>query len=109
MPPAYSASDSCVRLPTKTDVPAEDVLHFIDPSRDSIPSLALAYRIPQNALRRKNNLFADHLIAARKTILIPGDLYKGGISLSPKPLESEEDQIKKTKVRKWMVTTKIAE
>ena len=65
--------------------------------------------MPQDALRRKNNLFADHLLAARKTILIPGDIYKGGVSLSPEPIESEEEELRKSKIRKWMVTTKNAE
>lgn len=92
-----------------TEPPAEDVLHFLDPSKDSILSLSLRYGVPQDALKRKNNLFADHLLAARRTILIPGDFYKDGVSLSPEPLEDEEEEIRKTKVRRWMVACKVAE
>lgn len=92
-----------------SDQPAEDVLHFLDRTRDSIPSLALRYGVPQDALRQKNRLWADHLLAARKVILIPGEYYKGGVSLSPQPLESEEEEIRKGKVRTWMVTCKVAE
>jgi len=85
------------------------VLHFLDPSQDTIASLSLRYGVPQNGLRRKNGLFADHLLAARRTVLIPGEFYKGGVSLSPEPIEDEEEEIRKTKVRRWMVACKVAE
>lgn len=88
--------------------PAEDVLHFVAPE-DSMRSLALAYDVPIAALRKTNNIYSDHLIQARKTLLIPGEYYKGGVSLSPRPLESEEEEIKKNKVRRWMVACKVAE
>jgi hypothetical protein len=41
--------------------------------------------------------------------LIPREYYKGGISLSPCPLEGEEEEARKGKVRKWMVACKVAE
>ncbi len=85
------------------------MLHFLDPSQDTIASLSLRYGVPQNVLRRKNGLFADHLLAARRTFLIPGEFYKGGVSLSPEPIEDEEEEIRKTKVRRWMVACKVVE
>lgn len=88
---------------------AEDVLHFLNPATDSVPSLSLRYGVPQSALRKMNGLFANHLLAARRTILIPGEFYKGGVSLSPKPIEGEEEEIRKSKVRRWMVACKVAE
>jgi hypothetical protein len=88
---------------------APDVLHFVDQNNDSVRSLSLRYGVPADALRRTNNLFADHLLAARRTILIPGEYYKGGVSLSPRPLEGEEEEIKKTKLRKFMVKCKVSE
>ena len=88
---------------------APDVLHFVDQNNDSIASLSLAYGVPPDALRRANKMFADHLLAARRTVLIPGEYYKGGVSLSPRPLEGEEEEIKKTKLRKFMVGCKVAE
>jgi hypothetical protein len=88
--------------------PADDVLHFVAPE-DSMRSLALAYDVPIAALRKTNNIYSDHLVHARKTLLIPGEFYKGGVSLSPRPLESEEEEIKKNKVRRWMVACKVAE
>ena len=112
-PPAYSALN--VPTPSKekpqssSDSPTEDVLHFLDPSQDSILSLSLRYGVPQDALKRKNGLFADHLLAARRTILIPGEFYKGGVSLSPEPMESEEEEIRKAKIRRWMVACKVSE
>lgn len=84
-------------------------MHFLDPAQDTISSLSLRYGVPQDALRRTNGLFADHLLAARRTILIPGRFYKGGVSLSPQPIGGEEEEIRKSKVRRWMVTCKVAE
>ena len=91
------------------DQPVEDVLHFLDPTIDNIPSLSLRYGVPQSALRKANGLYANHLLAARRTVLIPGEYYKGGVSLSPKPVEGEEEEIRKGKVRRWMVACKVAE
>jgi hypothetical protein len=71
--------------------------------------LSLAYNVPIDVLRRTNNVFADHLIQGRKTVLIPGEFYKGGVSLSPQPLEGEEEEAKKNKLRRWMVACKVAE
>ncbi|KAL8773296.1 MAG: hypothetical protein Q9209_001690 [Squamulea sp. 1 TL-2023] len=112
-PPAYSSSDDQQRILGKSgqsgaDV-AEDVLHFLDPACDTISSLALRYAVPPNALRIKNNVYADHLLAARKTILIPGEFYKGGVSLSPQPIDGEEEEIRKSKIRRWMVTCKVSD
>lgn len=109
--PPYSAHNSLRPSPEKpadTDN-APDVLHFVDQNNDSIASLSLAYGVPSEALRRTNKMFADHLLAARRTILIPGEYYKSGVSLSPRPLEGEEEEIKKTKLRKFMVGCKVAE
>ncbi len=72
-------------------------------------SIALRYRVPLQALRRANNLYADHLLAARRTIVVPGEYYKGGVSLSPTPLEGEEEELRKAKIRRWMVACKVAE
>ena len=88
--------------------PAPDVLHFLSPD-DTLQSLSLAYGTPLPVLRSINNLFADHLLAARRTILIPGQYYKGGVSLSPRPVEGEEEELRRGKVRKWMVSCKVAE
>lgn len=87
---------------------AQDVLHFLTPD-DTLRSLALAYKVPLSALRRTNNIFADPLLQARRTILIPGEFYKGGQSLSPRPIEGEEEELKKSKIRRWMVACKVAE
>lgn len=112
-PPAYSASDDqqdSFKKESQNGVDAaDDVLHFLDPAQDTISSLALRYAVPPSALRTKNNLYADHLLAARKAILIPGEFYKGGVSLSPQPIDGEEEEIRKSKIRRWMVTCKVSE
>lgn len=130
-PPAYNSLDQRIPPPVETrqhdELPAyverapvqqlsekqpfedaPDVLHFVTPN-DSLQSLSLAYDVPINALRRTNNIFSDNLVQARKTVLIPGEHYKGGVSLSPQPLEGEEEEAKKNKVRRWMVACKVAE
>ena len=111
-PPSYSSL--CLRAQTPPKIGlgadhAEDVLHFIDPTQDTVPSLSLRYGVPHEALKRMNGLFADHLLAARRTVLIPGEFYKGGVSLSPRPVEGEEEETRKAKVRRWMVACKVAE
>ncbi|KAF2274667.1 uncharacterized protein EI97DRAFT_434904 [Westerdykella ornata] len=109
--PPYSAH-AYVQVPNeKSKVASEeapDVLHFVDPN-DSITSLSLRYGVPAHALRSTNNLYADHLLAARRTVLIPGAYYKGGVSLSPRPVEGEEEEIRKGKVRRFMTGCKVAE
>lgn len=110
-PPAYSSDGRHTVTDEKKAPPEEqapDVLHFLTPN-DSMQSLALAYNVPINALRKTNNCYSDHLVQGRRTILIPGEHYKGGVSLSPQPVEGEEEEIKRTKVRKWMVKCKVAE
>jgi hypothetical protein len=110
--PPYSANNTLEIAPEKSNAIVEntpDVLHFVDPNNDTISSLSLRYGVPADALRRKNKMYADHLLAARRTIMIPGEFYKGGVSLSPRPLEGEEEEMKKTKLRKFMVNCKVSE
>ncbi|PNS17286.1 hypothetical protein CAC42_6969 [Sphaceloma murrayae] len=108
-PPAYSEHTSTHTYSEKGYLqPAEDVLHFVTPD-DSLQSLSLAYSVPINALRKTNNIFADHLLRGRKTVLIPGEYYKGGVSLSPQPLESPEEELKKSKIRRFMMVCKVPE
>ncbi|KAK1827930.1 thiamine biosynthetic bifunctional enzyme [Podospora conica] len=83
----------------------EDTLHFLDHANDSVTSLSLRYGVPAEVLRRTNNLAADHLLAARRTILIPG----GGVSLSPRPVEGEAEEARKAKIRRFMVACKVSE
>ena len=108
--PPYSAHAASSRSsrPEKAEEPAEDVLHFLKPD-DSMHALSLAYGVPIEALRRTNNVFSDHLLHARKTVLIPGEFYKDGVSLSPEPVEGEEEEARKNKVRRWMVACKVSE
>ena len=111
-PPAYdghiNSGQSALTGPKSCPV-AEDVLHFVNPDLDSISSLSLKYGVPGDILKRKNDLFADHLLAARRCILIPGEYYAGGISLSPQPVEGEEEDLRKSKIRRWMMACKVAE
>ena len=111
-PPPYSEHAHLTitgKSEAKNAETSPDVLHFVDPNNDSVNSLSLRYGVPVEILRRTNGLFADHLIAARRAILIPGEYYKGGVSLSPRPLEGEEEEIRKSKVRRFMVACKVVE
>jgi hypothetical protein len=88
--------------------PAPDVLHFVHPD-ETLASISLAYGVPLPALRRTNRLFADNLLAARRAILIPGEYYRGGVSLSPRPVVGEEEELRRSKIRRWMVSCKVVE
>jgi hypothetical protein len=89
--------------------PADDVLHFLNHSTDSVLSLSLQYNVPIVALRRANGITSDHLLHARRTVVIPGEFYRGGVSLSPRPVEGEEEEARKGKIRRWMVACKVVE
>lgn len=112
LPPAYdehvNTGQSALAEPKNCQV-AEDVLHFVNPDHDSISSLSLKYRVPVDVLKRKNDIFADHLLAARRCILIPGEYYGAGVSFSPQPIDGEEEDLKKGKIRRWMMACKVAE
>jgi len=109
LPRYHDLYQSQERPQEKLSQAGEDVLHFVDHANDSVNTLAIRYGVPQDALRRKNNIFQDHLLAGRRTILIPGEYYKGGVSLSPRPIEGEEEELRKSKIRKWMVACKVHE
>ncbi|KAF4632383.1 hypothetical protein G7Y89_g5736 [Cudoniella acicularis] len=89
--------------------PAEDVLHFLDHSNDTLTSLSFRYSVPIPVLRRANNITSDHLLLARRSVIIPGEFYKDGVSLSPRPVEGEEEERRKAIVRRWMVACKVSE
>ncbi|KAH0499019.1 hypothetical protein TgHK011_006238 [Trichoderma gracile] len=87
----------------------DDTLHFLDHNHDTVQSLSLRYGVPPAALRRANNLTSDHLLVGRKTVLIPGEFYKGGVSLSPRPVEGEDEELRKGKIRRFMTACKVAD
>lgn len=88
---------------------ADDILHFLDHDHDTISSLSLRYGVPIAALRRANNITSDNLLTARRTVVIPGEFYKGGVSLSPRPVEGEEEELRKNKIRRFMVSCKVSD
>ena len=118
-PPAYSASLSATRAPAQAlssgaspqDAPQEgdarDVTHFLSPS-DTLLGLSLAYGVPLSVLRAHNRLHADHLLSARRTLAIPASHYRGA-SLSPRPVEGEEESKRKANLRRFMVRCKCAD
>lgn len=113
-PPTYShnldsKSQPELQLQSKTEPQSEDVLHFLSHATDSMTSLSFRYGVPIDVLRKKNGITSDHLLLARKTILIPGEWYKGGVSLSPRPVEGEEEERRKSCVRRFMVGCKVSE
>lgn len=107
-PPSYDDSITPSRLLEQGSEPpsdTEDTVHFVA-SEDSLQGLSLAYKVPIAVLRRHNNLYSDPLLAARRWVLIPRSHYTGpSLSTPPDPLEEE----RKTKVRRWMVSTKCAD
>ena len=115
-PPYPSAAGSSAAINSQTGAEfdekngvTEDTLHFLDHENDTVASLALRYGVPIDALRRTNNLTSDHLLQGRKTVLIPGEFYKGGVSHSPRPVEGEEEELRKRKIRRFMTSCKVSE
>ena len=111
-PPAYSAealSHESEKASSSTSSDAPDVLHFLDARYDTLLALSLRYGGPVEVIRQTNGLYSDFLLAARRTILIPGSHYKGGVSLSPRPVDGEEEELRKAKIRRWMVACKVVE
>ncbi|KAF5248401.1 hypothetical protein FANTH_5936 [Fusarium anthophilum] len=116
-PPPYSVASSTpnaddekaalAQAATKEDAP--DILHFLDHRHDSISSLSLRYSVPAHALRRSNNITSDHLLLGRRTVLIPGEYYRGGVSLSPRPIEGEDEELRKGKIRRFMTSCKVSD
>ncbi|KAF3075763.1 hypothetical protein CFAM422_002186 [Trichoderma lentiforme] len=106
-PPAKSNKSSTPEFDEKAAL--DDTLHFLDHDHDTVQSLSLRYGVPPAALRRRNNLTSDHLLVGRKTILIPGEFYKGGVSLSPRPVEGEEEELRRGKIRRFMTLCKVAD
>ncbi|TWU73637.1 hypothetical protein ED733_003132 [Metarhizium rileyi] len=85
----------------------DGTLHFLNHDHDNITSLSFRYGVPAAALRRANNITSDHLLQGRKTILIPGEYYKGGLSLSPTPIDGEDEELRKSKIRRFMTSCKV--
>lgn len=107
LPPPYTPSKTWQAEEQKGLV--QDILHFLDHSRDTVLSLSLRYGVPATALRRANNLNSDHLLVGRRTVLIPGEHCQGGVSLSPRPVEGEEEELRKAKIRRFMTSCKVSD
>ncbi|KEY70224.1 hypothetical protein S7711_04333 [Stachybotrys chartarum IBT 7711] len=118
IPPPYTPSaphrspdplDEKAALAAHEKEEAPDILHFLHHEHDSVASLSLRYGVPANALRQANNITSDHLLLGRRTVLIPGEYYKGGVSLSPRPVEGEEEELRKGKIRRFMTSCKVSD
>ncbi|KAF3933610.1 hypothetical protein ABW19_dt0208049 [Dactylella cylindrospora] len=83
--------------------PAESLIHYILPT-DTFPTLTLKYSVPASVLRSHNRLWSDNLLAGRSYILIPRSYYLGP-SLSPDPVQSEEESL----LKRFQVKTKCVE
>ncbi|KAK2032693.1 hypothetical protein LX32DRAFT_611462 [Colletotrichum zoysiae] len=94
---------------SSTTTPPEDTLHFLDHEHDTVASLSLRYGVPAAVLRRANNIASDHLLQGRRTVLIPGEYYAAGVSLSPRPVEGEEEELRKSRIRRFMTGCKVSD
>ncbi|PHH79087.1 hypothetical protein CDD80_5646 [Ophiocordyceps camponoti-rufipedis] len=104
-PPPYSPSPAA----KARDKEASDIIHFLDHDHDTVSSLSLRYRVPASVLRRANNITSDQLLLGRKTILIPAQYCANGVSLSPCPVLGEEEELRKSKIRRFMIACKVAD
>jgi hypothetical protein len=115
--PCLSASNPNQHQQSVVDSPSQDVreeviIHHLRHThpQDTLQSLALQYGIPPAVLRASNNLplGADHLLAARHTLLIPARHCRNPTNRSPFPPEDSESLARKTAIRRWMVACKEA-
>lgn len=104
--PTSGGSDKHELQENEKEPVRDDVLHFLNHDHDSIASLSLRYGVPAAALRHANRITSDHLLLARRTVSIPGAYYKGRGSLSPRPIEGEEEEVNKAKIRRFMTFCK---
>lgn len=88
----------------------EPILHFLDHAHDTLSSLSLRYGVPASTLRAANKIptGADHLLGARRTVIIPTDGTTNGPqqSLSPRPVDGEGEELRKGRIRRWQVACK---
>ncbi|KAI1085713.1 hypothetical protein F5B20DRAFT_575222 [Whalleya microplaca] len=116
-PPPYTPVATLLPPPNPSDEkaapleeePAEDILHFLNHEHDTVSSLSLRYGVPAPVLRRANNITSDHLLLGRRTVVVPGAYCRGRVSLSPRPVEGEDEEARKAKIRRWMVACKVHE
>ncbi|KAG6036881.1 hypothetical protein E4U41_005449 [Claviceps citrina] len=87
----------------------DDTLHFLNHDLDSITSLSFRYGVPAAALRHANHLTSDHLLLGRRIISIPGKYYRAGVSLSPRPIDGEDEECRKGKIRRFMTSCKVSD
>ncbi|KAM0607470.1 hypothetical protein ACHAP1_003326 [Verticillium nonalfalfae] len=95
--------------PVVLEEKADDTIHHLDHATDTLTSLSLAYNVPAQVLRAHNNLPADHLLPARRTLRIPASHYPGSPSLSPHPVEAADEIRRKAALRRFMVACKVAD
>ncbi|KAL7268335.1 hypothetical protein RUND412_009045 [Rhizina undulata] len=105
LPPSYTNSSSSCSSTFSNSTPG--VLHYLHPT-DTLTSLSLTYHVPKEVLKATNRLFNDHLLLARRTILIPSSHYRGG-SLSSAPVEGEKEASRKAGIKRFQVRTKCTE
>lgn len=113
LPPAYAeppAYESLDRAGHQTAVKAEgpDVVHYIKP-QDSVSSLAVQYGMPAQDLRQRNQLHTDAQLWAHKMVMIPRKYCPDGVSRSANPIDSPEDEARKLRIRRFMLTCHVAE
>lgn len=112
-PPAYTAphasESATVVARAGSNSTASDTVHYVDPARDSVPSLSLLYGVPAAVLKVRNGLYSDRLLAARRTVVIPKEYYRAGVSFSPQPVHGAEEEERRHKIWTLMQSCKVAE
>lgn len=117
-PPPYTTTTTTnLQDTTEPPAPPADTLHFVHPAEDTIPTLSIRYGVPAHALRQHNRLASDHLLAARRAVLIPSPRTtpRGRVAAARGPVaggeeeEAEEEARRLMSVRRWMVACRCAD
>ena len=118
--------DKAEERPRGEDTQPPSLLHYLRQPHDTVASLSLQYGVPAAALRRANGIHSDHLIAGRRTVVIPipqpplspssQSASASGHgrphitqSLSPRPPGGEEAERRERALRRWMLRCRVHE
>ncbi|KAK6332003.1 hypothetical protein TWF718_002541 [Orbilia javanica] len=96
-PPPYTADTP------RTINSSDSLIHYLLPN-DTVISISFQYSIPSGIIRSHNRVYSDSLLAGRNFILIPRAWYSGP-SLSPNPVQSEEENA----LKRFQIRTKCVE
>lgn len=106
-PPSYKPIAS--ELPVTKVASSKGVIHYLR-TTDTILSLSILYKMDPVTIRAANGLFADTLLPARRTVIIPftKSFPQGSVSMSPNSSDPGVDD-SKVRLKRFQLQTKCVD